>query len=607
MGLPCKFCLPCSGVKREIDYLKSVSPSVYVDFGDVSASNDCGQVGSVYDSVRIVFAPGELSTSGYVSEAPPQSFNFGDLPCVPFSIHGDLPSNADGYGDPQGAFIPKLAVPAKLLAYDPAWSSCVLDVYHGYDPPRAMTPVAVPATSTRSQDSHPIYSSALPGSSVSSTGYPTPNIQPVVSSTASKTLSSSAWSSYSGGKPSGQAAETILADPDPVVQSPPVPTDLGIHTDIAAPHSLFTATEGFPSFLLTATAALASSPWSSSHDPKTSSGEPGIDPGDPARPSDSSSTSISPSDPPPTSDTSPTSIEDSLDPQTQVQTSQLFTIPGTAKPTGFSISGMTLSVDEPGVTISGTVISLATSENLVIGSSTYPLTSAGTGFDTDSGAVLTMGGQTLTAAPWAPTYTSGTHVGSDSSMFIIGGTMVNLLPSTSVIPLTIDGQVVTPENDSINVAGASLHESGPGTIISGTSVSVAPSGLIIGSRTIPLTFPTSIFTIGSDIITANPSGFEFGSGSTIIPGSPAMTINDTTISLAPSGTLIIGTRTVPLMMSKTQGLGAAIMSGFGEIGPSTSISVGTPESFKGGQPKATVPNTVFLIAGFVLMLRFNSI
>lgn len=59
-----------------------ISPSVYVIFPLISATNDCGQLGPVYTSLTESFAPGELQTVDGLSFEY-CSFNAVDLPCPP--------------------------------------------------------------------------------------------------------------------------------------------------------------------------------------------------------------------------------------------------------------------------------------------------------------------------------------------------------------------------------------------------------------------------------------------------------------------------------------------------------------------------------------------
>ena len=83
----------------ELTILNRTSPSIYVDFYSLSATDSCGAVGGgsngVVTSTLIAFAPGELSTfaaplnewlhgmqPGLESSIVP--YNFADLPCPPY-------------------------------------------------------------------------------------------------------------------------------------------------------------------------------------------------------------------------------------------------------------------------------------------------------------------------------------------------------------------------------------------------------------------------------------------------------------------------------------------------------------------------------------------
>ena len=73
-----------------------ISPSVYVIFPVISATNDCGQLGHFYTSLAESFAPGELQTvDGLNSEYC--SFNAVDLPCPPSDGYE---TQIDSQGDP---------------------------------------------------------------------------------------------------------------------------------------------------------------------------------------------------------------------------------------------------------------------------------------------------------------------------------------------------------------------------------------------------------------------------------------------------------------------------------------------------------------------------
>ena len=83
--------------------------------------------------------------------------------------------------------------------------------------------------------------------------------------------------------------------------------------------------------------------------------------------------------------------------------------------------------------------------------------------------------------------------------------------------------------------------------VDGSTFSLASSGsnvLIVNGKTTPLPWtPLSVFTVGSQIFTAAPTGFKIGTQS-VSPGAPAVMVDGTLISMD-SSQLIIGTSTLP--------------------------------------------------------------
>ena len=240
----------------------------------------------------------------------------------------------------------------------------------------------------------------------------------------------------------------------------------------------------------------------------------------------------------------------------------IFSVAGqtfTAAPAGFSIAGTTISPGGQAVTISGTAISLNSFSQLQIGSSTIGLAQSP---ETVGPAVFTVAGQTFTAAPTgfpiagssltpggSPVYLSGTLVSLDASSHLqIGSTTVHLginTASATQSVFAVAGQTFTAEPTGFAVAGTTLTPGGSAITISGTPVSLAPGGtLAIGSSTIALPSQTA-FTVGGQTFTAEPTGFAVA-GTTLTPGGPAITISGTPVSLAPGGALAIGSGTIAL-------------------------------------------------------------
>ena len=275
---------------------------------------------------------------------------------------------------------------------------------------------------------------------------------------------------------------------------------------------------------------------------------------------------------------------------------QLLTI---SDPSAVSIAGTVLTPGGAEATIAGTPVSLASSGNLVIG----------TGSPHQSSTILTIAGHTVTANPTsfeiagtpvkagAPAVTvSGTGISMGlSGDLVIGGSAKTLSPPATVF--TVGAQKFTANGAGLVESGTTVTAGGPAALISGTTVSLDPSGVLtVGDTTTTLAgfAPTSVFTVGDETFTANPTKFSVD-GTTLSAGGPGITINSTPISLNPSGSLLIGTRTVPLPIPtpavittdgqvftvEQNGLvavdGVTLSSG----GPGTTIS-GTPVSVGSG-------------------------
>lgn len=107
----------------KLTHVCSQSPSVYVVFESIKASDGCKQIGPTFADKTLAFAPGVLST--VVDGTITQSFNFGDLPCPPATVQWD----------PAKPYAPVIAPPPGLFSMDPAFSSCIPGRSQGIDPP----------------------------------------------------------------------------------------------------------------------------------------------------------------------------------------------------------------------------------------------------------------------------------------------------------------------------------------------------------------------------------------------------------------------------------------------------------------------------------------
>lgn len=123
---------------------------------------------------------------------------------------------------------------------------------------------------------------------------------------------------------------------------------------------------------------------------------------------------------------------------------------------------------------------------------------------------------------------------------------------------TINGQVAQPlSNNAISIAGTTLTPGGSAITVSDIRISLGQSGIAVGSSSVPILDvspnPTppetalpqqSIFTIGSQIFTAAPTGFSLAG--TWLPPSQAVTLAGTIVSLGTSSYLRIGSSTIKL-------------------------------------------------------------
>ncbi|MCJ1246476.1 hypothetical protein MMC30_003684 [Trapelia coarctata] len=182
------------------------------------------------------------------------------------------------------------------------------------------------------------------------------------------------------------------------------------------------------------------------------------------------------------------------------------------------------------------------------------------------GPAATISGTVISALP------------GGSSVIVNGNTLPLAGPSAATPPPVVAGQTVqTGPNGAVVIGGTTLSAGGPAATISGTVISVLPSGgglVVGGSSTIllPGAMPTAV-NVGSNIITF---------------GAPAKTISGMLVSLGTSG-LEIGSTFVPVTTGEVGNIGGIIFSAFGGSpgasptgGRSNSTAVTTKSATKGG-------------------------
>jgi len=246
------------------------------------------------------------------------------------------------------------------------------------------------------------------------------------------------------------------------------------------------------------------------------------------------------------------------------------------------------------VLIGGQSVTRASDGGIIIGTSTLP-----------PGTQATMAGHTISAN------TNSDNIILDGINYALPTTPGAILQtaaatSSSPIPTPTPEPVVTLAN------GALISAGGAAATISGLLASVLPndSGIVIGSTTYPMpspsstAAPSSIFTVGGQVFTAAPKGFVIAPGETVMPGGSAVTLGGTVVSLDQTGDLQIGSSTLPLVPSPTDGGYAA-----GIAYPSANGSSPT-QPYTAGSSKAirescvlTVIATAWLVLGVMMMVE----
>ena len=127
----------------------STSPSAYIVFEYVYASDNCGIVGTPVNSVTVAVAPSDLSTSANTSQTAAAPINFADFNRCPQNVsyrvisgvtHDIAPASA-GFID---ACQPDIIFNGSIWDYatqESAWSTCTIAGVRAWDPPRTMSSV----------------------------------------------------------------------------------------------------------------------------------------------------------------------------------------------------------------------------------------------------------------------------------------------------------------------------------------------------------------------------------------------------------------------------------------------------------------------------------
>ena len=281
-------------------------------------------------------------------------------------------------------------------------------------------------------------------------------------------------------------------------------------------------------------------------------------------------------------------------------------------PSGLVFEGSKYSIGGPAMTLSNNIYTIvpqhvsgnsASNENdgLIKGAAPFPntLIIAGqtvvpnpTGFVIASSSVL-PGSSAVTI--------SKTPVSLDLSGILAVGSSIFSLPPQSVF--TVGTRSFTANPTGFVLDGATITPGAAAQTVDGTIIRLGRSGaLTLGSNTIslqtPSPTPTTItaFTVAGQTFTPNPSAFSIA-GTTISAGGPAVTIAGTVISLQPSGTLILGSSTIPLLASQTASPPVQNIDRF-SVEAQSSLAIVDGVTIRPGAPDVTVDgHNVSLEAG----------
>lgn len=128
------------------------SPTIYLAYDTLTATNNCGQVGATYaDGILAIPSTETLSSHGvryrHRTQMPTLSFNFADLnEPMPLSIYQQQGSCYPNVTENcpvviPGNYNPSVNLPRAVRTLDPAWADCADDWVGVFDPPKALQSV----------------------------------------------------------------------------------------------------------------------------------------------------------------------------------------------------------------------------------------------------------------------------------------------------------------------------------------------------------------------------------------------------------------------------------------------------------------------------------
>ena len=528
---------------RVTNALFSTSPSVYIGFPLVSASDSCGSVGPTLTSLILAFAPGELSTMLYYGAPPDDPYGMyavssrvldtNDLPCGPLDKDGNW--NVQGGFDTD--YQPLVELPTKLQQLVPAWSSCYGNAFQGQDPPRALSPGTRLTPESTTVHANPQPTPAAPSPPIPSLPVETG------AGTAQPLTPSPATDPKDIVDPVAGPAQSSGSDEGQVIGNDPG-ASRGSAEDPKAPDP-------------------------KAADPK-SAGRPEVDPIFPQTPMPVPSVAVV------VQDQTITNNGETVNVGGMTVAYQSGSIRVNDEVQQYPAAEHLDIVDACPVTVGGLTFSAATpisqhdeppqdgtkGSSNGIGSNVLPNNDPG------SSTYITVGGQTITVQanrivvagitlhPGDPGVTvAGSPVSLGSSEFVIGDHTETFPPTAAITTLasqiTVNGQPITLGPDSITIDGTTMKPGGPGITIHGQPISVGASDVVVGSVTASLSLAAATATRESSYSTLNGEIINLGAGNiaiegkTLKPGDLPISVDGKLISLGFSN-IVVGSITASL-------------------------------------------------------------
>ena len=612
------------------------SPSIYVDFYSLSATDFCGYLGPIIESTLVAFAPGELSTiatplnvgiGGALGSIPSITsvYNFDDLPCPPMSVMWDQwykPAPGEPYR-------PLLAFPSKLTALDPLWKSCNQGYFTGYDPPRTLNPASamVPKVTPPSSP-NPDQVAAKPAATQENLPRKT-----TISADPAKTPSDASSMQNSGssgvqGDPSQKAnvpqdtkkapldppsknqgsndpqGQSRQEDPDPKTNAEnPALSNTPDNSDPHQQASDIHANQGAPvgdgdttpqSLSLAPTSPAVKTIILGGHSVLSSVGGVNVDgvdvkPGASTTGASGRLISIDGSNNL-HFDGQTTHIDPALSPSITTIANHLIT----PLSKGVVIQGTTLERGGPAATIAGTAFSLDASNNVFVNDHSYHLPQITPGAPLPT----TVNGEAImplatgisihhtSLTPGAPALViSGIPYSLDASNNIFVDDHSYHLPQVTPQPTTVNGEAIMPLATGISIHHTSLTPGAPALVISGTPYSLdASNNLHYGGSSFALPVMTAALAAGQTTTLAGERvvGLATGisiAGTTLTAGASAVTGPSGVFISLGSPYLVVGSSTIPLETTSPSGaLAGSISSGLSGHGPGNGNGVNTTEN-----------------------------